>query len=478
MIVLFKQTYVKTLMVFVMFCAQVSLGQASSVVTHDELLQRIDASVKQHKQIDQQRLNEFLAANNERQKLLKQAQQRLLDAQKRQKQLKQQFDENETRLTEQNNYLTERSGQLGEVFGVVKQQAQDLSGVIQDSMISAQYPTRMSAIAFADEQRIPTLTELKGLWFLLTQEMAATAEIERFESQVAQPNGVFETSEIMRVGPFVAFDEQGRYLKYNPGSQQLEVFARQPSGAIQNQASLFYQEQQGMLAVDPSRGNLLELLGRTPTLKGRIDQAGGIGYLIISLGLLGLLIALWRILNVLFAEFQIKRQFKDINTLQANNPLGRVLTAVNDSCGNHQDQTSTEIRVDEALLKEVPRLESGLTFLKLLAAVAPLLGLLGTVTGMIGTFQSITVFGTSDPKLMAGGISQALMTTVLGLCVAIPLLFCHSLIASRVKRLIQLLQQVAFSVMADNFAASSIAQPLSSSKDSVVGESTSSATVT
>lgn len=448
-----KQTLLNAMMVLLGLCAYVASVQASETLTHDQLLARIDANVKAHKGLDQQRLNEFLAAKAKRQQMLQQAKKRLAAAESRQKQLKQQFDQNETRLTEQNNYLTERSGQLGEVFGVVKQQAQELSGVIQDSMISAQYPSRLASIAFADEQRIPTLTELKGLWYLLTQEMASTAQIVRFEHQVAQPDGVLETANVMRVGPFVAFDDQGRYLKYKPTSQQLEVFARQPSSGIQHLAKQFYSEQQGILAVDPSRGNLLELLGRTPTLQGRIDQAGGIGYLIIGLGLLGLLVALWRVLGVMVAELKIKQQFKDLNALKTNNPLGRVLLAVNDNA--HQDQNSTEIRVDEALLKEVPRLESGLTFLKLLAAVAPLLGLLGTVTGMIGTFQSITVFGTSDPKLMAGGISQALMTTVLGLCVAIPLLFSHSLIASRVKRLIQLLQQVAFSVMADNFAASS-----------------------
>jgi len=89
-----------------------------------------------------------------------------------------------------------------------------------------------------------------------------------------------------------------------------------------------------------------------------------------------------------------------------------------------------------------------LMFLKIIAVVAPLLGLLGTVTGMIITFQAITLFGTGDPKLMAGGISTALVTTVQGLCVAIPTVLLHTLVASRARRLNQILEEQAAGMVA------------------------------
>jgi biopolymer transport protein ExbB len=210
------------------------------------------------------------------------------------------------------------------------------------------------------------------------------------------------------------------------------------------QARDFMAGQGNVVVVDPSRGNLLALLAQTPDLKARIAQGGLVGYIILSLGGIGLLVALWKLMTTITVELSVRKQLRQPQQAHSNNPLGRVMQA--GESGRTTDET--ELRVDEALLKEAPILERGLTLLKLVAAVAPLLGLLGTVTGMIGTFQSITLFGTGDPKLMAGGISQALMTTVLGLCVAIPLLFCHSLLAARSRRLLQLLQQKGLALLA------------------------------
>jgi len=113
----------------------------------------------------------------------------------------------------------------------------------------------------------------------------------------------------------------------------------------------------------------------------------------------------------------------------------------------HNDEL-LQLKLDEAVLAEIPALERGNSLIKLLAAIAPLLGLLGTVTGMILTFQAISLFGSGDPKLMAGGISQALVTTVLGLVVAIPLLFSHSVIAYLSRSMIQRLDEQCAGVLA------------------------------
>lgn len=453
------------------FSFSISALANDSAPTLDGLLTHVEQSIQRTEAQDQARLDQFLTQYKKQADLLKQAQARLAKAESEQARLKQAYDDNEKTLQKQQDALTARTGQLGEVFGVVKQQGQDLSGVIQDSMISSEYPKRLDTIAFADQKRIPTLSDVKRLWFLMLQEMTATSEVKHFQAPVAQPNGVYETSDVLRVGPFVAVDAQGRFLAYDASNQQLEVYPRQPDTGYVTGAKAFFKGQADTLLVDPSRGNLFELIGRTPTLKERLEQGGAIGLIILVLGGIGLLVASWRLVAVLMAEVRIKAQYKRVDEVSENNPLGRVLLAVNSaaqtSVGTHasqkgeQDISSIEVRLDEALLKEVPRLERGMSALKLLAAVAPLLGLLGTVTGMIGTFQSITVFGTSDPKLMAGGISQALITTVLGLCVAIPLLFCHSLVADRVRRLIQLLQQVAFSSLADHMESTSKRKPSS-----------------
>jgi biopolymer transport protein ExbB len=407
-----------------------------------QLLQQIRSDVVQDRNRDAERLQAFRGDHARQQALLNEARTRLAAAEAEQEKLKVEFQTNEDALTEQGEALRARSGQLGEVFGVVKQQAQELQGQLSDSLISAEYPQRSELLAFAELKRIPSLAELEGLWFLLQQEMTATGEVSRFSAPVVQPDGSRIETEVLRIGPFSAITNDGRYLIHdNAVLQQLPV---QPGAGVIAQARDFAAGKGDALLVDPSRGNLLALLAQTPDLKARIAQGGLVGYIILVLGGVGLLVALWKLITTLKIELSVRAQLRSADQADSGNPLGRVLAA--GRAGRTTDET--ELRVDEALLKEAPMLERGLTLLKLIAAVAPLLGLLGTVTGMIGTFQSITLFGTGDPKLMAGGISQALMTTVLGLCVAIPLLFCHSLLAARSRRLLQLLQQKGLALLA------------------------------
>jgi biopolymer transport protein ExbB len=407
-----------------------------------KLLQQIRSDVSRDRSQDAERLQAFQGDHNRQLALLNDARKRLAAAEAEQERLKAEFQANEDALTEQGEALRMRSGQLGEVFGVVKQQAQELQGQLSDSLITAEYPQRDELLAFAELKRIPLLAELEGLWFLLQQEMTATGEVAPFTASVVKPDGSRAETNVLRIGPFTALTSEGHYLNYENGVlQQLPV---QPDSGVITQARDFMAGQGNVVVVDPSRGNLLALLAQTPDLKARIAQGGLVGYIILSLGGIGLLVALWKLMTTITVELSVRKQLRQPQQAHSNNPLGRVMQA--GEAGRTTDET--ELRVDEALLKEAPILERGLTLLKLVAAVAPLLGLLGTVTGMIGTFQSITLFGTGDPKLMAGGISQALMTTVLGLCVAIPLLFCHSLLAARSRRLLQLLQQKGLALLA------------------------------
>ncbi|MEO1884670.1 MAG: MotA/TolQ/ExbB proton channel family protein, partial [Methylococcales bacterium] len=233
---------------------------------------------------------------------------------------------------------------------------------------------------------------------------------------------------------------EGQYLRYLPESEQLATLARQPESRFLDLATDFSAAPNGNadLGIDPTRGVILSMLIQTPNTFERIDQGGIIGYIILTLGGIGFIFALYR-LFVLFQTGQKMSAQLVSETASTDNPLGRV---IKDAESHHSPDVETlELVLDEAITREVPVLEKGLGMIKLLAAVAPLLGLLGTVTGMIETFQSISLFGTGDPKLMANGISQALVTTMLGLCIAIPLLFLHSLLASRSKSLVQILDE-------------------------------------
>jgi biopolymer transport protein ExbB len=201
------------------------------------------------------------------------------------------------------------------------------------------------------------------------------------------------------------------------------------------------------IGLDPTRGQLLGLLVQSPSLMERIAQGKTVGYVIIALGIVGVLIAVWRVLVLSAIGAKVNRQIKNIHEPQANNPLGRVLKTA--ETRGAEDIETMELKLGEAILRETPKFNAMLPLLKIISVVAPLLGLLGTVTGMIVTFQAITLYGAGDPKLMAGGISTALVTTVLGLVVAIPTVFLHTLVSSRARRLTQILQEEAAGMLAE-----------------------------
>lgn len=425
----------------------VMLLALNSTATAEEslkgLLNTVKQVVEQDRITDANRLKTFQAEEAKQAELLAQAKARLAKAEARQTELKAEFEANREQLADQRILLDARSAQLGEVFGVVREVAKTTTDSLRDSLMNAQYPDRLRSLAFARQERVPSPTELRALWFALQQEITASGQIERFEAPVVDRQGETKTHRVTRVGPFVALDEQGQFLSFDPERQNLSVFPTQPDFHARTEAQAFVNGTGHQVTIDPSRGNLLHMLSLTPSLEARLHQGGMVAYIILALGALGLLIAFVRLIGTTIVSFRVSRQLKRPQQPNAKNPLGRLMLSAK-GAASFED---VSLKVDEALLGEVPSLERGLALLKLLAAVAPLLGLLGTVTGMIGTFQSITLFGNSDPKLMAGGISQALITTVLGLCAAIPLLFCHSFLAARTRRLLQLLQQKSLALM-------------------------------
>ena len=147
----------------------------------------------------------------------------------------------------------------------------------------------------------------------------------------------------------------------------------------------------------------------------------------------------------------VKRQLQAIAQPSTDNPLGRVLAAFKgDASRIEEDAEVAELRISEAVLREVPKLERFQAFLRLAVAAGPLLGLIGTVIGMIITFQSITESGSSDPKLMAAGIGQAMIATVLGLGIAIPLLFVNTGLAAMSRQIVQILDEQSTGLLAES----------------------------
>jgi len=424
--------------------ALVPLGAQANAL--DGLLGEVRQFSREDQQQHKAREAKFARDLSQQQQLLSQERGRLEAAELRQEELKASYDNNEDRLAELEETLRQRSGQLGEVFGVVKQNAVELQGSLQDSMVNAQFPERAEALAFAHDKKVPTLAELETLWFELQREMTESGKRLLFETTVIGADGQQQTRSVARIGTFTAVTEQGEYLHYQTEQSALQVLPKQPSAEAQQQAAAYVAGNGQVMLTDPTRGQMLALLDQVPTLQERIEQGGYVGYVILALGAIGLLVAAWRLMVLLVVESKVRLQLKRLQKLSARNPLGRVLGSAENSDLPFEQ---LEMVVDEAILREAPRLERGQNLIKLLAAVAPLLGLLGTVTGMIATFQSITIFGTSDPKLMAGGISTALMTTVMGLIVAIPLLFSHSLLVSRSRRLIQIMQEKSLAALAN-----------------------------
>jgi len=437
-----------------------------------QLQQEIRQFVNDDRAEQRARLQAFRQDKTQQEKLLAAAKQRLAKADAEQARLKALFDNNEEQLAELETLLKQRTGQLGEVFGVAKEQSAELKQQLQASLVSAQYPQRAESLNFASEKSVPTMEQLETLWFQLQHEITHSGKISRFQADVADTDGRIQRQPVLRVGTFNSITEKGEFLSWQPDRQQLSVLAGQPADKFQSQAVGFFEGKKQHLLVDVSAGQLLGLIGQKPTLMDQVRQGGSVGYIILALGVLGLATAIYKLIRLNMIRHKINQQLKS-DQPKMDNPLGRVLQAclqpIEQARAKHQapDLEQLNSHLDEALLKELPALESGQSLLKLLAASAPLLGLLGTVTGMIGTFQSITLFGTSDPKLMAGGISQALITTVFGLVVAIPMLFSHGLLSSQSRSLLLILQEKSLAqlnqltpwLLSSNAQAADVASP-------------------
>ncbi|MBQ4860317.1 MotA/TolQ/ExbB proton channel family protein [Pseudoalteromonas sp. MMG013] len=362
------------------------------------------------------------------------------------------FEENEIKLQNLTDTLSKRMGSLKELFGVLQQVAGDSSNKFQTSVVSAQISGRS---AFMDEMakkmgsssRLASIEDIEKVWYELQREMTEQGKVSRYNSEVIVAGGSKVTKEVLRVGAFNLIAD-GKYLTYNPVTNTTSELTRQPVSRFTETAADLQSATAGTVefALDPTGGSILGLLVQAPNTQEQVHQGGAVGYVILGVGVLALLIALERFFSLMIMGAKIRRQLKE-DVARDDNPLGRVMK-VKEQYPNVAYDT-LELKLSEAILREMPKITRNLTLIKIISVVAPLLGLLGTVTGMINTFQAITLFGTGDPKLMAGGISQALVTTVLGLVVAIPTVFLYTLLNTRSRNLLLILQEQSAGIIAE-----------------------------
>ena len=423
-----------------------SLGDLLSLVESDRIAQSEEY---------RQRLQQFEQNANQQQEFLDTTDARIVDQEQTQAQLSDTFEANEIIIRDKRETLRDRRGDLNELFGTLQGVAGDFLSTFQNSLISAQYPGRVEAVSDFIEKAGSTINqleiaEIERFWFFMQQEMTESARVVSYNAEVTLPTGERTNRRITRIGAFNAISD-GDYLSYNGEIGHLQVLPKQPDSGIVAAAISLESASSGLtkVGIDPTGGvggQVMANLVNFPSAEEQVRaNAGVIGNIIITVGVIGMLLGFYRLLVLTLVSIKVRNQLKTDRPVD-NNPLGRVLLVA--EANPVSDTETLELKLGEAILHETPSLESLLTIIKMIATIAPLGGLLGTVTGMIVVFQQITVYGAGDPTIMAGGISSALMTTVLGIVVAIPTIFIHTVLKSRSDSIIHILEEQATGMIA------------------------------
>ena len=419
-----------------------------------ELLELVKDGRVVNGRLNDQREKEFLADKARQAQQVRNAERMQREEEAEAERLEGIFEKNEQDIAAKQEILAKRLGSLRELFGVLQQVSGDTQGVFESSIVSAELKNRGQwlgefAQSMGKSSKLATIEEIEKLWFELQREMTESARITRFNTTVVKADGEEVEQEVIRIGSFNLVSD-GEYVNYDINTGIVTELPRQPASRFVSSASDLQDANGGFIpfALDPTRGQLLSLQVQVPTLEERIQQGGPPGYVIIALGIIALLLSIERFVTLSLVGGKLNKQAANPDSADTGNPLGRVLQVYHDN--KEIDAETLQLKLDEAILKEQPAVNARIAFIRIISMVAPLLGLLGTVIGMIVTFQAITLFGTGDPKTMAGGISQALITTVLGLTVAIPTVLLHSIVDSRAKGILHILTEQSAGLVAEH----------------------------
>jgi biopolymer transport protein ExbB len=419
-----------------------------------ELLQLVKDGKVVNTRLNDQREKEFLADKAKQRQAVTDAKRQQRQEEATSERLEAQFEKNEQDIAAKQEILAKRLGSLRELFGVLQQVSGDTQGVFEGSLISAEYPGRGEwlgefAQSMGKSSKLATIEEIERLWFELQREMTESAKVTRFTASVIKLDGEEVQQEVVRVGTFNLVSG-GEYVTYDIDKDLIKELPRQPANRFVASASDLSNASNGFtpFGLDPTRGQLLAMQVNVPTIEERVQQGGTPGYVIITLGIVALLLAIERLITLNITGARVNAQAKNAGSPNTGNPLGRVLSIYHQN--KDVDSETLMLKLDEAILKEQPAINARISFIKIISMVAPLLGLLGTVIGMIVTFQAITLFGTGDPKTMAGGISQALVTTVLGLTVAIPTVLLHAIVHTRATSIMHILNEQSAGLIAEH----------------------------
>ena len=414
----------------------------------DLLVESVKTTASIRAKEDKARLNKFLSDKNKQQSLLDNMKYRLTLEERRSERLTKQYEDNDAELSDLEEQLTLKLGSFGELFGIVRQTAGESKGQFALSLTNIEFPERIAFLGDLAERKsldLPTTEELERLWYEILNELNQSGKVKSYNTDILTKSGELVNQDVLRIGVFNSVSN-GDYLNLVAEQNLLEYLPKQPERSIRRSAKkLQNSDDYREVFIDPTRGSLLTKLIDRDTWLERINAGGFVGYVIIIILTLGLVMGAMRFKFLNEESKSINKELETNNFLD-DSILGKLNSIYSKYSGNNPEDLESQL--EDILAKATPPLEKNLSVIKLLAAVAPLLGLLGTVIGMIETFQAITLFGTGDPKLMAGGISQALVTTMLGLIAAVPLLFVHNILDSRSRAISQIYEEQAIGLLA------------------------------
>ena len=414
----------------------------------DLLVESVKTTASIRAKEDRARLNKFLSDKNKQQSLLDNMKYKLTLEERRSERLTKEYEDNDAQLSDLEEQLTLKLGSFGELFGIVRQTAGESKGQFALSLTNIEFPERIEFLGDLAERKsldLPTTEELERLWYEILNELNQSGKVKFYNADILTKSGELVNQDILRIGVFNSVSN-GNYLNLVTEQNLLEYLPKQPERSIRRSAKkLQNSDDYREVFIDPTRGSLLTKLIDRDTWLERINAGGFVGYVIIIILILGLVMGALRF-KFLNEESKSINKELETNKFADDSILGKLNSIYSKYSGDNPEDLESQL--EDILAKATPPLEKNLSVIKLLAAVAPLLGLLGTVIGMIETFQAITLFGTGDPKLMAGGISQALVTTMLGLIAAVPLLFVHNILDSRSRAISQIYEEQAIGLLA------------------------------